>query len=38
MRLLLTDRAVHAVDSISSCAHFIPWQAMEKQRDFLKKH
>ena len=38
MRLLLTDRADHAVDLISSCVYFIPPQAMEKHRDFLKKH
>ena len=38
MHLLLTNRTVHAVDPISSCVYFIPWQAMEKQRDFLKKH
>ena len=38
MRLLLTDRADHAVDLISSCVYFIPPQAMDKHRDFLKKH
>ena len=38
MRLLLTDRADHDVDPISSCLYFIPRQAMEKHRDFLKKH
>ena len=38
MRLLLTDRADHAVDLISSCVYFILRQAMEKHRDFLKKH
>ena len=38
MRLLLTDRADHDVDPISSCLYFIPRQAMEKHRHFLKKH
>ena len=37
MRLLLTDRADNAVDLISSCVKFIPRQAIEKHRDFLKK-
>ena len=36
MRLLLTDRADHAVDLISSCVCFILRQAMEKHRNFLK--
>ena len=38
MRLLLTDRVDHAVDLIPSCVYFILRQAMEKHRDFLKKH
>ena len=38
MRLLLTDRADHAVDPISSCLYFIPRKEMEKHRDFHKKH
>lgn len=38
MRLLLTDRADHAVDPISSCVYSNPRQAMGKHRDFLKKH
>ena len=38
MHLLMTDRADHAVKPISSGVYFIPQQAMEKHRDFLKKH